>query len=109
MNDISPEQLLSQIRTMSRSLQSPTAPALERPGGTDRAEFGNLLKNTIDSVNSAQKTSASLKMDLQMEKPGVTLPEVMIASAKADLSFRAATEVRNKLVTAYQDIMNMPV
>ena len=109
MNDISPEQLLSQIRTMSRNLQTPAAPSLDRPAGAERAEFGNLLKNTIDSVNVAQKTSAGLKMDLQMEKPGVTLPEVMIASAKADLSFRAATEVRNKLVTAYQDIMNMPV
>ncbi len=109
MNDISPEQLLSQIRTMSRGLQSPAAPAPDRLGGTDSAGFGNLLKNTIDSVNSAQKASAAAKMDLQLEKPGVTLPEVMIASAKADLSFRAATEVRNKLVTAYQDIMNMPV
>ena len=109
MNDISPEQLLSQIRTMSRGLQAPSAPSLDRPSGADRAEFGNLLKNTMDSVNAAQKTSAGLKMDLQLEKPGVTLPEVMIASAKADLSFRAATEVRNKLVTAYQDIMNMPV
>ncbi len=109
MSEISPQQLLSQIRTMNRSLQIPSMPTPDRPAGAERAEFGNLLKNTIDSVNSAQKTSAGLKMDLQMEKPGVTLPEVMIASAKADLSFRAATEVRNKLVTAYQDIMNMPV
>ncbi len=108
-NTISPEQLLSQIRTMNRGMQSPTMPSMDSPGGADRAGFGNLLKNTIDSVNSAQKTSAGLKMDLQMEKPGVTLHEVMIASAKADVSFRAATEVRNKLVTAYQDIMNMPV
>ncbi|MEM8682580.1 MAG: flagellar hook-basal body complex protein FliE [Pseudomonadota bacterium] len=109
MNNISPEQLLGQIRSMSRTLQSPTAPTMERPAGTERTEFGSLMKNTLDSVNAAQKSSAAMKMDLQLEKPGVTLPEVMIASAKADLSFRAATEVRNKLVTAYQDIMNMPV
>ncbi|MEM6511630.1 MAG: flagellar hook-basal body complex protein FliE [Pseudomonadota bacterium] len=109
MNDISPQQLLSQIRTMNRSLQLPDAPSMDRPAGPVRSEFGGLLKNTIDSVNSIQKASSSAKMDLQMEKPGVELHEVMIASAKADVAFRAATEVRNKLVTAYQDIMNMPV
>ena len=38
-----------------------------------------------------------------------TLPEVMIALQKANLSFQAMTEVRNRLVTAYQDIMNMPI
>jgi flagellar hook-basal body complex protein FliE len=39
----------------------------------------------------------------------VNLPEVMIALQKASLSFQAMTEVRNKLVNAYQDIMNMPI
>ena len=50
-----------------------------------------------------------LKVGFETGTGDATLAEVMIASQKANLSFRAVTEVRNKLITAYQDIMNMPV
>jgi flagellar hook-basal body complex protein FliE len=42
-------------------------------------------------------------------EPNVDLTEVMVAVQKASLSFQAMTQVRNKLVQAYQDVMNMPV
>ena len=41
--------------------------------------------------------------------PGVELPQVMLEMQKASVSFRAATEVRNRLVGVYQEIMNMPI
>ena len=104
MNEISPDQLLSQIRSMSRSLQSPQLPAEPSAPG-----FGDLLKNTLDSVNEAQQTSRKLKTGFVTGSGDASLAEVMIAAQKANLSFRAVTEVRNKLVQAYQDIMNMPV
>jgi len=104
MNEISPAQLLSQIRTMGRDLQT-SAPAEAVPANS----FGDMLKSTLDAVNETQQISRDLKVGFVNETTDASLAEVMIASQKADLSFRAVTEVRNKLVTAYQDIMNMPV
>ena len=106
MNEISPQQLLSQIRTLNSELQSSVAPPLKTE---DASGFGDFLKTAIDSVNSTQKTAGAFKKDYASEGNNVDLSEVMVAVQKADLSFRAMTEVRNKLVTAYQEIMNMPV
>ena len=104
MNKINTEQLLSQIRQMSDSLKVP-----ESNTTSPNVNFGEMLKNSLDAVNDAQQTSSQLKVDFVSGKKDVGLAEVMIASQKANLSFRAVTEVRNKLITAYQDIMNMPV
>lgn len=110
MNEISPNQLLSQIRAMSQQLQSPSAPAIPtQPNEATGQSFGALMKTTLDAVNDAQKVSSELKVGFENGTTNASLAEVMIASEKANLSFRAVTEVRNKLVTAYQDIMNMPV
>ena len=80
------------------------------PANTGEASgFGDVLKTAIDSVNASQQTAAALKRDFESERNNADLTEVMVAVQKADLSFRAMTEVRNKLVAAYQDIMNMPV
>ena len=106
MNEISPEQLLSQIRSLGRELQTTTtAPASDAAG----VNFGEMLKSSLESVNEAQQHASELKVGFETGAGDATLAEVMIASQKASLSFRAVTEVRNKLITAYQDIMNMPV
>ena len=107
MNTISADHLLSQIRTMGQELrptESTGQPA--RPEGPD---FGAMLKTTINAVNDAQHHASELKTGFENGTTDKSLAEVMIASEKAGLSFRAVTEVRNKLITAYQDIMNMPV
>ena len=104
MNEISPEQLLSQIRSLNRNLNAPQA---EQPHAAP--SFGNMLKSTLDSVSDAQAVSRQMKQDFTAGTSDASLAEVMIASEKASISFRAVTEVRNKLVQAYQDIMNMPV
>ena len=104
MNQISSEQLLSQIRSLGRELQTSGTAEAAPAGG-----FGELLKSSLDAVNEAQQTATDLKVGFETGSSNASLAEVMIAAQKADLSFRAVTEVRNKLVTAYQDIMNMPV
>ena len=104
MNEINANDLLSQIRTLGRDLQpGNVAP---KPAETN---FGSMFKNTLNAVNEAQQNSSDLKAGFENGTTDKSLAEVMIASQKADLSFRAVTEVRNKLVSAYQDIMNMPV
>ena len=106
MNEINTQQLLDQIRALSGELQGEMAP-VDQSSAT--GGFGELLKSTIDSVSDAQQEAAELRRAYEAEDPGTDLTEVMIAAQKASLSFRAMAEVRNKLVTAYQDIMNMPV
>lgn len=104
MNEINASDLLSQIRTLGRELQPTQAAAAPATNN-----FGDMLKTTINSVNEAQQYASDLKIGFVNGSTDKSLAEVMIASQKADLSFRAVTEVRNKLISAYQDIMNMPV
>lgn len=104
MNEINASDLLSQIRTLGRDLQ-PT-PTVAPPGA---GNFGDMLTSTLKAVNEAQQNASDLKLGFVTGSTDKSLAEVMIASQKANLSFRAVTEVRNKLVSAYQDIMNMPV
>ena len=104
MNEINANDLLSQIRTLGRDLQPTQAPT-QAPA----SNFGDMLQTTLNTVNDAQQQATELKIGFATGTTDKSLAEVMIASQKADLSFRAVTEVRNKLVSAYQDIMNMPV
>jgi flagellar hook-basal body complex protein FliE len=71
--------------------------------------FANLLKQGIDSVNSTQTKAADIANKFERGVPGVELPQVMLEMQKANVSFRALTEVRNKFVEAYREIMNMPL
>jgi len=81
--------------------------------GTQEAQplpkFGDLLANAVNSVNDTQLKSAELSTAFQQGDPTVSLSQVMIQSQKASISFQALTQVRNKVVQAYEDVMNMPV
>lgn len=72
-------------------------------------EFASLLKQSVDAVNQAQQTSSELAKAFELGEKDVSLAEVMIASQKANVSFQAMVQIRNKLVEAYQDVMNMPI
>lgn len=114
MNEISPDQLLSQIRSLGKNLQVPTnPPTLDSVNVSAKSlastDFSQMLKNSLNAVNDVQQHASELKTGFENGTKDASLAEVMIAAQKADLSFRAVTEVRNKLVQAYQDIMNMPV
>ena len=73
------------------------------------SEFANLIRQGLDSVNQTQASANNPATAFEKGVPGVELPQVMIEMQKAAVSFRAVTEVRNRLVNAYQEIMNMPV
>ncbi len=108
MSDININQVLAQMRTMSidASSQSIKPAATESDSGSD---FAAMLKDSIDSVNDTQKASGALSKSFELGEPDVSLAEVMIASQKASVSFQAMLQVRNKLVDAYKDVMNMPM
>lgn len=106
MNTIDVNGLLQQMRALSAQAElRPRAPAATEKA----ADFGGLLKKTIDGVASSQNTANALADKFERGDPGTDIGSVMVALQRADLSFRAVAEVRNKLVDAYKDVMNMQV
>lgn len=81
----------------------------ESVGKVEAGSFGNLLKRAIDSVNETQASAKKLSTAYEKGDPSVDLPQVMIGLQKASVSFQAMTQVRNKLVTAYETISKMPI
>ncbi len=81
-------------------------------GGTSKVkapDFSDMFANAVDKVNATQKHSSALAKAYEQGDPSVTLSQVMVASQKSSVAFQATTQVRNKLVEAYKDIMNMPI
>ena len=88
--------------------------ALQRPAGAQPSEsadagFSGALKTALHSVSAAQNHSTRLQREVQMENPAVSLEETMVAIQKAQIGFQATLHVRNRMVQAYTDIMNMQV
>ena len=71
--------------------------------------FSHALKNALHSVSAAQNHSSHLQQEVQMENPSVSLEQTMVAIQKAQIGFQATLHVRNRMVQAYTDIMNMQV
>ncbi len=79
-------------------------------GETNKApSFGDIFESAIDKVNETQKASGALATAYELGDPNVDITDVMIASQKASVSFQAMLQVRNKLVDAYRDVLNMPI
>jgi flagellar hook-basal body complex protein FliE len=79
-------------------------------GGTGAAGgFSDAMKSALNSVSAAQNESGRLQREVQMENPKVSLEETMVAIQKAQIGFQATLHVRNRMVQAYTDIMNMQV
>ena len=99
------EQMLSELRAASAVAQGKPASAAE----AGSADFRLALKSAIEQVNSAQQQAQQMAEGFAAGDENVNLQDVMINLQKASLSFQQMVQVRNKLVTAYQDVMNMPV
>ncbi len=73
------------------------------------SNFGDLLGQALDKVNSLQQQSSALQTRFDQGDMNVSLSDVMIARNKSSVAFDATIQVRNKLVDAYKELMNMPV
>jgi flagellar hook-basal body complex protein FliE len=89
----------------STLLRPPVAGADQGAG----SGFAGALKNALGSVNALQNEATRLQQEVQMENPKVSLEETMVAIQKAQIGFQATLHVRNRMVQAYTDIMNMQV
>jgi len=78
-------------------------------GGVESGGFSGALKTALNSVSEAQNKATQLQREVQLENPKVSLEETMVAIQKAQIGFQATLHVRNRMVQAYTDIMNMQV
>jgi len=100
------EQMLSVLRSTAAQASGTAPAAAPTAGGTD---FAEVLKNSIDKVNSTQSQANGMAEKLAAGDTTQNLHEVMIALQTASVSFQEMVQVRNRLVSAYQDMMNMQV
>jgi flagellar hook-basal body complex protein FliE len=107
MNTQGIDQMLSLLRTTAAQAGNKVSEAqTPAAGGTD---FAQVLKNTIEQVNQTQQQAEDMAAKFAAGDGNANLHEVMISLQKANLSFQEMVQVRNKLLTAYHDVMNMQV
>jgi flagellar hook-basal body complex protein FliE len=101
---------ISQVLAEMRALQARASGISEAPAAAAQpSEFANLMKNSVDHVASMQNQANAMANAYEAGDKSVDLTKVILEVQKASLAFRAMTEVRNKLVDAYQQVMNMTV
>jgi len=109
MSDVAISSILSQIRSLqSQATARPVASEKIVPAAASGG-FGESLRNAISKVNDEQQKAQGLARSFELGDPDASLTRVMLAQQSAQLSFRATVEMRNRLVQAYQDVMNMPL
>jgi flagellar hook-basal body complex protein FliE len=104
------EAMMAQLKAAAAKPGAAVAPLA--PGGEPGAakvNFADALKNTISEVSEAQLKAGEKAKAFQMGDDSVSLSDVMISMQKASIGFQATLQVRNKLVSAYHEIMNMQV
>lgn len=100
------DALLSQMRAAMAAAQGQ---GVQTPSSTNGASFADALKSSLDGVNQMQRQAQTMQEAFVLGDDKVSLSDTMIAMQKANISFQTAVQVRNKVVAAYNDIMNMQV
>lgn len=115
---LTPSQSLNQVRNeiTQQDLVNQAAALDTRPGNQmnlttsgNTPSIGEMMGNAINQVNETAMHSSSMSTRYTQGDPNIDLPEVMVAMQKSSVSFQAMSQVRNKLLEAYKDIMNMPI
>lgn len=106
MSDLTVTQLLGEMQRLKNIARSHEGEQLPT---ADRGEFAGLFRDLLQQVKQTQGQSAELAKAFERGEGNVDLVDVMISGQKSSLAFQSVLQVRNKLVSAYQDIMNMPI
>ncbi|MES2986724.1 MAG: flagellar hook-basal body complex protein FliE [Pseudomonadota bacterium] len=103
-------QLRQQILERNAALSRPTeAPSGASPTGAAKpASFASTMEDALKSVNQSQSQASQLSAAYERGET-VDIAKVMMARQQASVGFEATLQVRNKLLSAYKDIMSMPV
>lgn len=100
------EQMIGQMRATAEAAAGKPTNAAPEAGGAD---FGQVLQGALQQVSQAQEQARTMSEQFSAGDSNVNLQDVMVNLQKANLSFQQMVQVRNRLVNAYQDIMNMQV
>ena len=84
-------------------------PVPKGPGAVDGAGVSQALSQALKSVSATQAQAGQMQREVQLDNPTVSIEETMVAMQKAQIGFQATITVRNRMVQAYSDIMNMQV
>lgn len=110
---IGSNNLYAEMQSMADRVNSPMGqeiPALNRNiENPTHGQFGDMLNRAIENVNELGHQSKELTNRFEMGDQNVTLADVMIAKSKSGIAFEATVQVRNKVLEAYDKIINMPV
>jgi flagellar hook-basal body complex protein FliE len=111
MSSMQIQQVLSEMRALqARAVgATPQSASAGASAGAQTTDFASLMKNSVDQVASMQNQATALSSAYETGDKSVDLTKVMLEVQKAGLAFRAMTEVRNKLLDAYSQVMNMSV
>ncbi|AJK48009.1 flagellar hook-basal body complex protein FliE [Burkholderia plantarii] len=101
---------LQQMQAMAaQAAGSTSGAALAGNGAATASSFAGALKSSLDRISEAQATAAGEAKAFELGAPNVSLNDVMIDGQKANIGLQFGLQVRNKLVSAYNDIMQMSV
>ena len=105
------EAMMAQLKAAATKPAGSAAPVAPMQGeqGAAKVNFADALKNSVSEVSDAQLKAGEQGRAFQSGDPSVNLSDVMISMQKASIGFQATVQVRNKLVSAYHEIMNMQV
>ncbi len=100
---------IQSVRSQMRQLAA-DAGGVSRSGSTDgRGGFAGELRASLERINGLQQAAGEQARAFQAGDPNVSLPQVMVDSQKASVAFEMGVQMRNRLVSAYKEIMNMQV
>lgn len=105
MSEMHINQVLAQMRAMSAEAGSKSREVEQ----SQSADFSALFRQAVDTVNANQQQASAMASAFETGSGDASLPELMISMQKASVSFQAMVQVRNKLLDAYNDVMNMPM
>jgi flagellar hook-basal body complex protein FliE len=103
------ESMVAQLKAAAARAQGPASPVPGAEKAAGKVNFADALSASLNQVNNAQQHAVKLGEQFALGDDKVSLSDVMISGQKASIAFQATVQVRNKLVSAYQDIMNMQV
>lgn len=103
------ESMIAQLKAAATRPENGVKALQQDAVPVQKADFAAALKASLDQVNGAQQRADALAKRFVAGDDSVNLSDVMINSQKASIAFQATVQVRNKLVSAYHDIMNMQV
>jgi flagellar hook-basal body complex protein FliE len=110
MNTIQASQLLHQMRSLQvEAGGSESRPAAVGGNETQKVDFASVLKQSVDAVNNQSQIASQMATALERGDSNISVAQVMIEAQKASVGFEAMKRVRNDLISAYKEIMSMPI